>query len=274
MLDAVVDAVAGWQRPGMPVQLHPGDLGWNWSFGTRALTDALRVWTANDRILAVGLIDGPGLVRMGIDPEVGDDEGFAARLLDDLERDGTTVVEARFGDAFRGLLRRRGWTDGDAWSPLVRDLSQPVEDCGLRIEVVGEQSVTDRVSVQRASFDNSTFSAERWRTMAAAPPYRKAKCLVGFDLAGVAVATTTVWPAGAGRPGLIEPLGVHREHRRLGHGRAITLAAASAPREMGASSVTVCTPSSNVGAVAAYVSAGMRRLPEPTDFRRPARSQP
>jgi hypothetical protein len=31
----------------------------------------------------------------------------------------------------------------------------------------------------------------------------------------------------------------------------------------------VCTPSSNVGGVAAYVSAGFEKLPEVTDFRRP-----
>jgi hypothetical protein len=47
------------------------------------------------------------------------------------------------------------------------------------------------------------------------------------------------------------------------------MAAAAALQQLGSSSATVCTPSSNVGGVAAYVSAGFETLPEVTDFRRP-----
>ena len=104
--------------------------------------------------------------------------------------------------------------------------------------------------------------------MAASSVYRRARCLVAYDRAGNAVAGTTVWSAGSGRPGLIEPLGAHRDHRGRGHGRAITVAAARALQQMGSSSATVCTPSSNVIGVAAYVSAGFDRLPDVTDFRR------
>jgi ribosomal protein S18 acetylase RimI-like enzyme len=143
-----------------------------------------------------------------------------------------------------------------------------VEDCGLRVDVVGPHNVQERVAVQRASFPSSTFTLERWQTMAAASPYRRARCLVGYDRHGDAVATVTVWSAGRGRPGLLEPLGVHLDHRGHGYGTAISLAAATALQEMGSSSATVCTPSSNVRAVATYVSAGFRRLPDVTDFRR------
>jgi ribosomal protein S18 acetylase RimI-like enzyme len=100
-------------------------------------------------------------------------------------------------------------------------------------------------------------------------PFRRPRCLVGYDDDGNAVAASTVWSAGRGRPGLIERLGVHRDHRGRGHGRAIAMAAAAALQQLGSSSATVCTPSSNVGGVAAYVSAGFEKLPEVTDFRRP-----
>ena len=43
-LDKVVEAVAACQQDGMPVQLHPGDLGWNWSLGAPELTGSVRVW--------------------------------------------------------------------------------------------------------------------------------------------------------------------------------------------------------------------------------------
>jgi ribosomal protein S18 acetylase RimI-like enzyme len=280
-LGEIVEAVADWQHPGGPVQLHPGDLGWNWSLGAQELTEAVRVWLRDGQILAAGMVDdATGLIRMGLAPSVGEDAAFAARLLADLSDPargvipgGVKAVEARFGTAFRGLLHRNGWVADEPWTPLTRELADQVEDCGLVIEVVDahhirDRIVQDRVAVQRAAFAKSTFTLERWRAMAAAPPYRRARCLVGYDRDGEAVATTTVWSAGEGRPGLIEPLGVHRDHRGHGYGRAITVAAAAALQEMGASTATVCTPSSNVGAVATYVSAGFERLPDVTDFRR------
>ena len=158
--------------------------------------------------------------------------------------------------------------DDESWTPLRRDLSAPVEDIGLRVEAVGEHNVRDRVEVHRAMFPGSAFTLERWQTMAAASPYRHARCLVGYEPDGAAVATATVWSAGEGRPGLVEPLGVHRDHRGHGYGTAIARAAAAALREMGSSSATVCTPSSNVGAVATYASAGFQKLPDVTDYRR------
>lgn len=68
------------------------------------------------------------------------------------------------------------------------------------------------------------------------------------------MAAATVWAAGPGRPGLLEPMGVHREHRGFGYGRAITVAAAAALRELGSSSAIVCAADSNVGAVVTYSS--------------------
>jgi ribosomal protein S18 acetylase RimI-like enzyme len=65
-------------------------------------------------------------------------------------------------------------------------------------------------------------------------------------------------------------MGVHRDHRGRGHGRAICVAAAAALREMGSSSAIVCTPSSNVGAVATYRSAGFQPLAEVRDKYRDA----
>lgn len=272
-LDEVAEAVAVWQHDGGPVQLHPGDLGWHWRLGAEELAEAVRMWRRDGQILAVGLVDSR-LIRMAIAPSVDEDDAFASQLLADLsdpERGvlpaGARTVEARFGAAFRNLLRRSGWVADEPWSPLCRDLTAPVEDCGLRVEVIDAHTAPDRVVVQRASFPNSTFTLERWHTMAAASPYRRARCLVGYDCGGDAVASVTVWSAGQGRPGLLEPLGVHRDHRGHGYGTTISVAAAAALREMGSSSATVCTPSSNVGGVATYVSARFQRLPDVTDFR-------
>ena len=275
-LDEIVEAVASWQQEGGPVQLHSGDLGWKWRFGAEAMAEGVRVWRRDQEILAVGLVDGVGLIRMAIAPSVDLDEPFAAQLLDDLsdpERGvlpaGPASVEARAGTAFRELLSERGWVADESWTPLCRDLTDKVEDHGLRIEVVDAQTAPVRVAVNKAAFPNSTFTLERWQVMAAASPYRRARCLIGYDADDAAVAGATVWSAGAGRPGLLEPLGVHKDHRGHRYGTAISLAAAAALRELGSSSATVCTPTSNVAGVAAYASAGYHKLPAVTDFRRP-----
>lgn len=282
MLEEVTDAVASWQQDGTPIQLHPGDLGWNGSFGAQSLADEMRVWRRGGRVLAAGMVtDDTGLIRMAIAPSINDDEEFAAQLLTHLSDPdrgvlpaGRGLVEARFGAAFRDVLRRNGWVDDEPWTPLCRDLTDPVEDCGLRIETIDthhvrHEIVRDRVAVQRASFPSSTFTLKRWQAMAASPAYRRARCIVVYDDERHAVAATTVWSAGKNRPGLIEPLGAHRDHRGHGHGRAITIAAAAELQKMGASSVAVCTPSSNVGGVAAYVAAGFDKLADVADLRRP-----
>ena len=257
------------------MQLHPGDLGWYWRFGAEATAAAVRTWSRDGQILAVGLLDGPGLLRLAIAPEAQHDDGLARQMVADVtepERgvlpQGNVYVEARFGALFRGLLFDDGWEADEPWTPLQRDLAEPVEDCGARVEVTGPQRARVRAAVQRAAFDGSTFTDERWHAMAAGAPYADARCLVAYDDQATAVAAATVWSAGPGRPGLLEPVGVHREHRAHGYGRAITVAAAAALRELGSSSAIVCTPSSNVGAVATYNSAGFRQRPDVRDLHR------
>ena len=279
-VDRLGDAVRvlrEWQRDGAPVQLHPGDVGWNWRFGAEATAAAVRTWSRDGQVLAAGMMDSPELIRLAIAPEAQHDEELAHRLVTDLTQpergvlpQGDVDVEARSGALLRELLFHAGWVAGEPWTPLQRDLAEPVEDCGLRIEVTGPERAHVRAAVQRAAFERSTFTDERWHTMAAGSPYADARCLVAYDDHGTAVAAVTVWSAGPGRPGLLEPMGVHRDHRGHGYGTAITVAAAAALRVLGSSSATVCTPSANVGAVATYTSAGFQELPEVPDLHRSA----
>jgi ribosomal protein S18 acetylase RimI-like enzyme len=274
-LDTVLSDLSSWQQDGLPIQLHPGDLGWQWRFGSTALAGALRVWTADQVTAAIGFLEEGSLIRMAIAPSADHDEELAQLLVRDLE-DPTRgvltadkmVVEARFGAAFRSLLHQRGWVKDDPWTPLVHDLRDPAEGYVLRVEVVGSDRVADRVAVQRAAFDNSTFTAELWSVMSQSSAYRQARCLVGYDGQDNAVAAVTVWSAGEGRPGLLEPLGVHHDHRGHGYGTAISASAAAALGDMGASCALVVTPSANAAGVATYAAAGFRRMPEVADFAR------
>ncbi|MFD8544542.1 GNAT family N-acetyltransferase [Streptomyces sp. NPDC059649] len=276
-LSQAVGVLRDWQYDGAPMQLHPGDLGWFWRFGARATAAAVRTWSRNGRILAVGLLDGPGLLRLTIAPDARRDEELARQLVEDVTepergvlRDGKVSIEVPRGALVNELLCEDGWYADEPWTPLRRDLTDPVQDPGVRIEVVGPERAQVRTAVQRASFDGSTFTDESWHAMAAGLPYADARCLVAYDEQGDAVAAVTVWSAGPGKPGLLEPMGVHREHRGHGYGKAITVAAAAALQQLGSSTALVCTPSSNLGAVATYTSAGFQPLPEIRDRRRDA----
>ncbi|MFD4642199.1 GNAT family N-acetyltransferase [Lentzea sp. NPDC058436] len=274
VFDEAVRALREWQHDDQPFQLHPGDLGWYRRFGAKATDEAVRIWRADGRIVAVGLLDGADLLRFTIAPDARQDDELALRLADDIgtpERGvlpaGTVYVESPRGTRFQELMFERGWLSDVPWTPLRRDLGSAVEDPGVHVEVIGHDKADVHASVIRASFEKSTFTEERWHAMAVGSPYSDARSLVAFDR-GDAVAAITVWSAGPGRPGLIEPMGVHRDHRGRGFGKAITVAAAAALRDLGSSSALVCTPSSNTGAVATYRAAGFTALPEVHDQRR------
>lgn len=276
-LPKIVDAVASWQHEGSPIQVHPGDLGWYERFGAEALAEALRVWACGSTTVAVGFLDESELIRMAIAPGIGDDDDIANHIADDFVDSldevlpaGSGIVEARSGRALQRVLTDRGWTADAPWTPLHRDLTPPVQAPALQVRIVGPELIEDRIGVEAAAFPGSSLTAEHWHQMAGGYAYRNAQCLVGYDEEGTAVAATTVWSAGRERPGVIEPLGVHADHRGQGHGVAMTLAAAKALRRMGCSSATVATPSSNAAAVATYQAAGFVAPSEVTDFCRPA----
>ncbi|MFE2939867.1 GNAT family N-acetyltransferase [Streptomyces sp. NPDC059255] len=271
-LSRAVGVLREWQNDGAPMQLHPGDLGWFWRSGAEVTAAAVRTWSRDGRILAVGLLDGPGLLRLAIAPDAPRNEELARRLVEDVtepERGvlprGTVSVESPMGALVQDLLFEDGWNADEPWTPLRRDLTEPVKAPGVRIGVVGPEQAHVFTAVHRAAWDGSSFTDERWHAMAAGMPYADARCLVAYDDRGNAVAAVTVWSAGPGRPGLLEPMGVHREHRRHGYGKAISVAAAAALQELGSSSAIVCTPSSNVGAIATYQAAGFQQRPEVRD---------
>lgn len=272
----IIDVLASWQRDGLPLQLHPGDIGWHLRLGAAQTAPSLRTWSQDGRIYAVGLMESSSLLRVAIAPDTQQHPRLTHTLVQDLESRGSSAlltgvasVEIPTGVLAGDLLERAGWVPGEAFAPMHRDLTAPVENSGLHIEVVGPELAESRVQLQRDSFGEfSTFTIQQWLTMAAGSAYRLARCLMAFDRHSTPVAATTVWSAGAGRPGLIEPLGVGVAHRGHGYGTAITRAAASVLRELGCSSAQVCTYGENVAGIAAYRSAGFAALPLRRDWRR------
>ena len=279
-LTEVVDALRAWQDDEAPVQLHPGDLGWQGRLGPGATASAVRTWSRDRELLGIGLVDGPDVLRVTVAPQAWRDEELAHQVVADVSdpdrgvlRSGRASVEAPDGTRLQALLPEVGWSAGEPWTPLFRNLSEPVEAPALRVEVIGPELdpklVSDFTAVHRSAWESNRFTVDRWRAMAAGPAYADARCLLGYDDQGVAVAGATVWSAGPGRPGLLEPVGVHADHRGHGHGTAISLAAAAELRRLGSSCAVVCTESARVVAVRTYRSAGFLRGPERLDRTRP-----
>ncbi|MEV6978095.1 GNAT family N-acetyltransferase [Kitasatospora sp. NPDC093806] len=279
-VDAVHEAMGAlreWQSDGAPMQLHPGDVGWYHRLGAAETAAVVRTWSRDGRVLAAGLLDSPTLLRMTVAPDAFRDEGLARRLVEDVslpERgvlpDGAVSIEAPLGLLLHDLLTEEGWGVDEPWTPLFRDLAEPVEAPGVRIESIGPEQAQDFADVLRSAFATSRPTPEYWHGMSAGPYFADARCLGAYDDQGGPAAVVTVWSAGPGKPGLIEPMGVHEHHRGRGYGRAITLAGAAALRELGSSSVRVCTPSANAAAVATYRAAGFEERPQITDRTRPA----
>lgn len=131
----VVGVLREWQYEGAPMQLHPGDLGWFWRFGAQATAAAVRTWSRGGRILAVGLLDGPELLRLTLAPDAWRDEELARQLVQDVTRPERGVlmagkkvcVEAPMGALAHDLLSEEdGWQADEPWTPLRRDLTEPV----------------------------------------------------------------------------------------------------------------------------------------------------
>ena len=284
----LVEELAQWHQIPWAGQLHPGDLGWHSSVGAERSASDLRVWKNGTRPVALGMLDGPGLIRLATAPDCMADTSLAHAMAGDLENpsglfpeDLVNVGEARGATALQAELRRRDWTEDEEWTPLVLELTgeprwERLEQSGLRTEIVDAEGSAEWTAVHWSSFKGTPYTDEareafmrRWYTLMTGPFSGRAQSLIGYDSTGAAVAVTTVWSAGEGRPGLVEPMGVHRDHQGKGYGVAITQAGAQALHQAGASAAAVVAENSNPAALATYTAAGFTAGASVSDLARP-----
>lgn len=207
-LAAITREVGEWHSDSTPFQLHPGDIGWFGWRGDEVTAAALRTWWRDGQLVAAGLLDGPGLLRLAVAPAAMTDPDVADAIAGDIAHEdgralpaGEADVEAPAGATLRDALVSRGWASGDEWTHLRQDVSRPISvPTDLRVEVVDQRNVHVRSDVHRAAFGSEAFTDERWRSVAATPAYRSARCLVGL-VGEVPAAAITVWSGGRGARG-------------------------------------------------------------------------
>lgn len=268
-----------WQQSPWSGQLHPGDVGWRITAGAERTADDLRVWTRRGDPVAIGLLDGENVLRMAFEPEALDDDNLACGIADDLMNPSSSIVtgdsvivEARGAHTLTDILRQRGWRDDAPWVPLVNDSKRPdvgstARDADVHVQQAGRDDVSEWAAVHWSAFKGvpcDAASHERYsaRVRNVFDGLFTEQCipLITRDADGIAVAIACVWFAGEGRPGLVEPMGVHADYQGRGYGKKVTSAAVDHLVSGGASSAVVVAEGKNPGAQAAYKSAGFTPL--------------
>lgn len=272
-LAGLVDALASWEtRGGHVAGLHAGDVGWHLRQPDGPGFDHTvhGWWDADGVLVAAALLEG-AVARPRVAPDRLDDPDVCRAVADAVDEIPADEVwtDAQPGSLLRTQLVARGWSlDPDPWLALHRDLQHRqhgapgvdgADDAVAGVTPTsGKRAVAERVAVQRAAFDGSSFTVAAWARMAAGPGFDPDLDLLARAEGGTPVAAGTAWSAGPGRPGILEPVGTSRTHRGAGHGRRVVRALAAALASKGASGVSVCTPADNTAAVALYASAGLR----------------
>ncbi|MFH9298749.1 GNAT family N-acetyltransferase [Streptomyces sp. NPDC017520] len=284
-------ALRAWTPPDAPTgSLHPGDVGW-----LLRLDDAtVYLWTdaqasagpdapaasqagaqvasqagaqvasqagarsgdaAQAAPVAVGFLDGP-VLRVTAAPDA--DLGALAADAEDLLVPGNDATDG---------LPVPGW-EPDTEEPWLVFSWSPGPVSSRAVRVTGSDA-DDRALVHRAAFEGSTFSVDHWRRMKESPAGHLAVDTLVRTPAGDPAAAATGWFGGAGRCGLLEPVGTHPDHRGHGYGRDAVRGACAALVDRGASAVAVLTPAGNEAAAALYRSAGFTLVRENHDWTRP-----
>lgn len=107
-------------------------------------------------------------MRLTTAPDDRKNDEMAHRLVADLsgpERGAPPLrgvsVEAPNGALVQDPLSEHGWSVDEPWTPLRRDLTEPVEYPGVSIEVIALDRAHVSTAVHRASFGSAQFTDER-----------------------------------------------------------------------------------------------------------------
>ena len=247
--------------------LQAGDIGWMLRFARENTALALLEWTTpGGEPGAIMCRDAKDSWRFATNPGLFNDRTLAESIVDwAMSRppnDALTVDGPWVPAVWRQVFVERGFeASTDTWVQMWRPLDTgDIVDVPSVEAIRDDRSIADRVVVQKAAFSNSTFTVDKWHNMAEGPSFRREFDMLARDAAENPVAAVTVWLPGAGKCGLIEPMGTHSGYRRQGHGQRVILAACTALARAGASGVSVVPPGSNPAAVEVYRSAGFRRI--------------
>lgn len=267
-LDRIIATLAAWEpEGGTCAWLQAGDIGWMLRFGREHTARSLVEWVspAGDTVLIL-CRDSAADWWFAMEPAHWLDrelaESFAEWVVGDMPAGLLSIDGPHPPATWRQALVERGFeatidTWAHLWLPL--DGRDVAPDVGIE-STENPENVADRVAVQKAAFERSTFTVERWHQMASEAVFEPRFDLLVRAPNSEPASAATFWLPGPGKCARLEPLGTHPDHRRQGHGRRLIAGAAALLRQAGASGIGVVTPESNTAAVELYRAAGFRRV--------------
>jgi mycothiol synthase len=187
----------------------------------------------------------------------------------------TTIWAMDTEAAAIAMLERRGYHATDhVLSHWIRPSDQAIPEVrlppGYRIRTVRwPGDLEARVEVHRAAFAPSRMVLERYRRLEQQPHYAPEGDFVVEAPDGSFAAFAISWFDPLGRVGELEPVGTHPDHRRLGLGRAVCLAAIGRLVDLGAEEVLIFSDASNAASEALYASLGATAVTRSIQYARP-----
>lgn len=256
---------------------HPGDLLWAFKDDFYARRD-IRIWFDGDAAVAMAWFVAPGALWMEVrpawEPLVADILAWAEdalrsarprlgkrhlsiRAFDTDERRISALEQAGYSRAAPESVHFQRVLDAQIAAPELPEGFDFV-DC---IDVDSEA----RAACHRDAWNHlehlgieatSTFSAQTYARLAAAPVYDPSLDLMIQSPDGRLVCNTIAWSDLASRVGKFEPVGTHHEFRGLGLARAITQEGCRRLRDRGHLWAQVGTAHFNAPAIATYRASG------------------
>jgi len=213
-----------------------------WAFGPPQDEGAAprkhRLWSDDGRVVAWGVINPPTSIRVSADrtevskaglvwqvhPEHVDAlDGILGWFAEETPGAGRqTSVRSTHREAIAQLEGHGFVYDPTApWDLLnrrdLRDIAEPVVPDGYALKTMAEvMDVEKRVAVHRASWVDSSLNEDDYNVAMSLWPYRPEFDFVVEAPDGTLACSALGWYDEANRVGEFEPVGTHRDHRRLG----------------------------------------------------------
>jgi mycothiol synthase len=246
-----------------------GDLVQVWEDGpdVAGISICLRFGCAFDLFLAPGLWGTPAELEL-----LEDACRTTARFADPGEKYLVTDV---FGSDHgrQDALRRLGFERYRIWDDvrerrLDRELGPSTVD-GFVIRPATVDDADGLAAARNASFDEDWTGDQYRRAVMDKPGYHPDREIVAVAPDGRIAAYAVYWTDSRNGLGLFEPVGTHRDFRRLGLARAVMQAAMARMRSASLVSVSVNNNAVNVAAARLYGSLGFVRTDQTYGYRRP-----
>lgn len=254
-----------WRREKPLVRTHVGDVAW-WS--REGDFDNVGLWREDGELVAWAWFTPPAELDFHLHPDRRSDQQLLDEVLDwfgHRAADGSARAVWALEDEEDAIaaLEEAGFeAAGDWWFVhLVRPLEQlpavAVAD-GFLLRHVAPGDVARRVDVQRAAFERSTTTEEKYARLVETWPYSPELDVVVEAPDGRFAAFCLAWLDDANAVGELEPVGAHPSFRRRGLAHAACAQALAVLRELGADTAVVyaLAGAGDGGALSLYRSLG------------------